>query len=188
MVCDAALRGALMSLFASLCRIVRVEIVAVQDTSAHQKSERTWSRKVGFRQIPFSETRISILPSLGKRRSLLFLRLRPSPRSYCGHSSSSAVPPIRQRFSWPGRVTHAIAPHLTHMEARSRSSTGYHTSSRVWPRFPAVSSHLSSALSYCSISSIEHIEAGWFYSPNRLEGFFSAIRLPPNSIPGNSKA
>src|SRR5919107_5994532 len=145
-----------------------------------------------------SESRLPPNPILGnqdfgiaesrKGRSLLFLRLRPSARSYCGHSSSSAVPPIRQRFSWPGRVTHAIAPHLTHMEARSRSSTGYHTSSRVWPRFPAVSSHLSSALSYCSISSIEHIEAGWFYSPNRLEGFFSATRLPPNSIPGNSKA
>jgi hypothetical protein len=72
MVCDAALRGALMSLFASLCGIVRVEVVAVQDTSVHQKSERTGSRKVGFRQIPFSETRISILPSLGKVAASFF--------------------------------------------------------------------------------------------------------------------
>jgi hypothetical protein len=40
MMRDAALRGVLMSLFASLCGIVRVEVVAVQDTSVHQKSER----------------------------------------------------------------------------------------------------------------------------------------------------
>ena len=72
MVRDAALRGALMSLFASLCGIVRVEVVAVQDTSVHQKSERTWSRKVGFRQIPFLETRISILASLGKVAASFF--------------------------------------------------------------------------------------------------------------------
>src|ERR671921_1330395 len=67
-----SVRGALMSLFASLCGIVRVEVVAVQDTSVHQKSERTWSRKVGFRQIPFLETRISILPSLGKVAASFF--------------------------------------------------------------------------------------------------------------------
>ena len=72
MVRDAALRGALMSIFAALCGIVRVEVVAVQDTSVHQKSERTWSRKAGFRQIPFSETRISILPSLGKVAASFF--------------------------------------------------------------------------------------------------------------------
>jgi hypothetical protein len=41
MVRDAALRGAFISLFAALCGIVRVEVVAVQDTSVHQKSGRT---------------------------------------------------------------------------------------------------------------------------------------------------
>src|SRR5215208_8249899 len=55
----------------------------------------------------------------------------PSPRSSYRHSSFNAVPPIRQRFSLPRRVSHTIAPHLTHMEARSRSSTGYHVPPRV---------------------------------------------------------
>src|SRR5215218_907098 len=55
----------------------------------------------------------------------------PSPRSSYRHSSLNAVPPIRQRFSWPRRVSHTIAPHLTHMEARSCSSTGYHVPPRV---------------------------------------------------------
>src|SRR5215218_5389804 len=72
---------------------------------------------------------------LGKGRSLLFFYASgpSSPRSSCRHSSFNAVPPIRQRFSWSRRVSHTIAPHLTHMDACSRSSTGYHTPARVWP-------------------------------------------------------
>jgi hypothetical protein len=80
-----------------------------------------------------------------------------SPRSSCRHSSFNAVPPIRQRFSWPRRVSHTIAPHLTHMEACSRSSTGYHTPPRVWPILAVVSLQLASALWYCSVSSPRHI-------------------------------
>src|SRR5215216_3851150 len=86
-----------------------------------------------------------------------FITSSSSPRSSFRHSSSSAVPPIRQRFSWSRLVSHTIAPHLTHMDACSRSSTGYHVPPRVWPRLPAVSSQLASALWYCSVSSPRHI-------------------------------
>jgi hypothetical protein len=111
----------------------------------------------------FSETGLPPPPSrgllLGKSRSLPFFYAPDpsSPRSSCRHSSFNAVPPIRQRFSWPRRVSHTIAPHLTHMDACSRSSTGYHVPPRVWPRLPAVSSQLASALWYCSVSSPRHI-------------------------------
>src|SRR5215217_5273034 len=81
----------------------------------------------------------------------------PSPRSSYRHSSFNAVPPIRQRFSLPDRVSHTIAPQSTHMEACSRSSTGYHTPPRLWPRLPAASSQLATAPWYCSVSSPRRI-------------------------------
>jgi len=117
----------------------------------------------GFREEFFSETGLPALPSrgllLGKSRSLPFFYAPDpsSPRSSCRHSFFNAVPPIRQRFSWPRRVSHTIAPQSMHMDARNRSSTGYHVPPRLWPRLPAVSSHLASALWYCWASSIEHI-------------------------------
>src|SRR5829696_2712109 len=93
----------------------------------------------------------------GSHPPFFYARDPSSPRSSCRHSSFNAVPPIRQRFSWPRRVSQTIAPQSMHMEARNRSSTGYHVPPRVWPRLPAVSSQLASALSYCWASSIEHI-------------------------------
>src|SRR5829696_8335304 len=93
----------------------------------------------------------------GSRPPFFYAPDPSSPRSSYRHSSFNAVPPIRQRFSWARRVSHTIAPHLTHMEARSLSSTGYHVPPRVWPRLPAVSLQLASALWYCSVSSPRHI-------------------------------
>src|SRR5215203_1003310 len=117
---------------------------------------------MSFLEEFFSETELPALPSrrllLGKGRGLLSSTL-PTPvvRDPPTDTPPLMPYPIRQRFSWARRVSHTIAPHLTHMEARSLSSTGYHVPPRVWPRLPAVSLQLASALWYCSVSSPRHI-------------------------------
>jgi hypothetical protein len=115
------------------------------------------SRRVLLGQWAFGTAEQRTTTRQGTQPPFFYAPDPSTPRSSCRHSSFNAVPPIRQRFSWPRRVSHTIAPHLTHMEACSLSSTGYHVPPRVWPRLPAVSSQLASALWYCSVSSPRHI-------------------------------
>jgi hypothetical protein len=81
---------------------LRVEVVAEQGASIHRESERTYSRKVGLRQIPFSETG---LPALGipvssagmKRTELLALPgLRP-PIWYSQNSVEGGLQSMKRR-------------------------------------------------------------------------------------------
>src|SRR5215212_4357098 len=69
------------------------------------------------------------------------------------HSSSSALPPIRQRIPSSGLVTQTIAVHRQHSEACRCSETGCHAP-KTWPCSMAANSHLATIAIYCSISLI----------------------------------